>query len=178
MAYDNIKSHKKTGCYSLSRKIIFGKTTERGQINPLAFLGLKTLSWKIAPGVRTKISFSKKIDEVIALSCKVFPTIQPTYIYNLFSLMGNSYHHSNLLNIFVPNAPFFYPLKTSENLKVFLCFRGVEEACMWSEWVNTVSSRSEYFKNSFIPNAANEWNELNADIRSSVLYIKYFAIHY
>ena len=44
MAYDNIKSHKKTGCYSLFRKIIFGKTTEGGQINPLAFLGLKTLS--------------------------------------------------------------------------------------------------------------------------------------
>ena len=31
---------------------------------------------------------------------------------------------------FVPNAPFFYPLKTSENSKVFWCFQGVEKECI------------------------------------------------
>ena len=35
---------------------------------------------------------------------------------------------------------------------------------------NTVSSKSEYFKNSFIPNVSNEWNKLNSDIRCSTLY--------
>ena len=33
-----------------------------------------------------------------------------------------------------------------------------------------MSSRSEYFKNSFVPNVANEWNELYPDIRSSAPY--------
>ena len=32
---------------------------------------------------------------------------------------------------------------------------------------NTVSCKSEYFKNSFVPNVINEWNELDPDIRSS-----------
>ena len=30
-------------------------------------------------------------------------------------------------NSSVPNASFLYPLKTEENLTVFLCFQGVEE---------------------------------------------------
>ena len=33
------------------------------------------------------------------------------------------------LNPFVPNAPFLYSPKTSENRKVFLCFQGVEKGC-------------------------------------------------
>ena len=33
VAYDNIKSHKKGGLYRLSKKYIFGKTTEGGQSN-------------------------------------------------------------------------------------------------------------------------------------------------
>ena len=36
------------------------------------------------------------------------------------------------LNPFVPNAPFLYPLKTSENRKV----QGVEKGCTGNEWVN------------------------------------------
>ena len=35
---------------------------------------------------------------------------------------------------------------------------------------NTVSCKSEYFKNSFIPNVINEWNKLDPDIRSSTSY--------
>ena len=35
---------------------------------------------------------------------------------------------------------------------------------------NTVSCKSEYFKNSFIPNVINEWNKLDPDIRSSISY--------
>ena len=40
------------------------------------------------------------------------------------------------LNPFVPNAPFFYSLKTSENPKVFWCFQGVEKGCIGNEWLN------------------------------------------
>ena len=39
------------------------------------------------------------------------------------------------LNPFDPNAPFLYPLKTSENRKVFWCFQGVEKRCIGNEWV-------------------------------------------
>ena len=35
---------------------------------------------------------------------------------------------------FVPNAPFFYLLKISENLTVFWCFQGVEKGCIENEW--------------------------------------------
>ena len=36
---------------------------------------------------------------------------------------------------FVPNAPFLYPLKTSENLTVFRCFQELEKGYIWNEWV-------------------------------------------
>ena len=40
------------------------------------------------------------------------------------------------LNPFLPNTPFLYPLKTSENRMVFWCFQGVEKRCIGNEWVN------------------------------------------
>ena len=40
-----------------------------------------------------------------------------------------------LINPFVPNALFLYPLKTSENRKVFWCFWGVEKGCIGNKWV-------------------------------------------
>ena len=49
----------------------------------------------------------------------------------------NHYHHhhhlNSVVNPFAPNAPFLYPLKTSENLKGF---QGVEKGCTGNEWVN------------------------------------------
>ena len=38
---------------------------------------------------------------------------------------------------FVPNAPFLYPLKTSENRKAFWYFQEVEKGCIENEWVNS-----------------------------------------
>ena len=35
------------------------------------------------------------------------------------------------INPFVPNAPFLYPLKTSESLTVLWCFQGVEKGLHW-----------------------------------------------
>ena len=39
------------------------------------------------------------------------------------------------VNLFVPNAPFLYPLKTSKNFTVFWCFQGLEKGCIGNEWV-------------------------------------------
>ena len=44
--------------------------------------------------------------------------------------------------------------------------------CWYVNSFNTVSSKFEYFKNSFIPNVNNEWNKLDPDIRRY-----YFVIH-
>ena len=46
------------------------------------------------------------------------------------------------INPFVPNAPFLYPLKTSENRKVFLCFHGGRERVHWVRmgYVNSIKS--------------------------------------
>ena len=35
-----------------------------------------------------------------------------------------------VINPFVPNAPFLYPMKTSENLNVFCCFQEVEKGVL------------------------------------------------
>ena len=34
--------------------------------------------------------------------------------------------HTKAFSPFIPNAPFLYPLKTSENVTVFCCFQGVQ----------------------------------------------------
>ena len=39
------------------------------------------------------------------------------------------------VNPCVPNEPFLYPLKTSENLMVFWCFQVVEKGGIGNEWV-------------------------------------------
>ena len=42
----------------------------------------------------------------------------------------------DVINPFVPNAPFLYPLKTSENPTVFWCFQGLEKGCIGNKWAN------------------------------------------
>ena len=51
-------------------------------------------------------------------------------------------------NPFFPKAPFFYPLKTSENRKVFWCFQGVEKGCIGNEWVKIKVTNSETYSES------------------------------
>ena len=46
-----------------------------------------------------------------------------------------TFPHLGLINPFVPNAPFLYPLKTSEKFTVFLCFQWVEKGCIRNGWV-------------------------------------------
>ena len=40
------------------------------------------------------------------------------------------------VNLFVPNAPVFYPLNTSKKCKVFRCFQVVEKECIGNKCVN------------------------------------------
>ena len=54
------------------------------------------------------------------------------YLKRLNIELPNTVHLTNIL----PNAPFLYHLKTSENRKVFWCFQGVEKGCIGNEWVN------------------------------------------
>lgn len=59
---------------------------------------------------------------------------------------------NTLLNPFVPNESFFYPLKTSGNLKIFLCFQGVDKECIGNEWVNIKFNQQDYQVNArFLP---------------------------
>ena len=42
-------------------------------------------------------------------------------------------------NPFVRNAPFLYPLKISENRKVFWCLQRIEKGCLCNKWVKRMS---------------------------------------
>ena len=44
------------------------------------------------------------------------------------------------VNPFFPSAPFLYPLKTSEKLKILWCFQGVENGCIGNEWVKNTEA--------------------------------------
>ena len=51
----------------------------------------------------------------------------------------NALYWTCFINPFVPNAPFTYPLKTSENLQVFWYFQGVEKGRIRNKWFNITS---------------------------------------
>ena len=52
----------------------------------------------------------------------------------------------NIFKLFVLNAAFLYPLKTSEDLKVFWCFQGLEKGCIGKEWVNVFGKIYKHLK--------------------------------
>ena len=68
------------------------------------------------------------------------------------------------VNSFVLNAPFLYPLKTSENLQVFWCFQGLEKACIGNEWVNNTIIDAQIFV-------------LYVAFRTETIHLFYFAKH-
>ena len=57
-------------------------------------------------------------------------------LYVCLFVVYNVKNDKVVVNPFVPNAPFLYPLKTSENF--FWCFQGVDKGCIGNEWVNHV----------------------------------------
>ena len=60
------------------------------------------------------------------------------WLMSIFFRTILSDNHSITINAFVPNAPSLNPLRTSESLTVFWCFRGVEKGCIGNKWVNTI----------------------------------------
>ena len=62
----------------------------------------------------------------------------------------------------VSNAPFLYPVKTSENLTVFWSFQGVEKGYIWNKWVNSLYVSNFIFLNAVIP--------FNSSWRTSLSY--------
>ena len=60
------------------------------------------------------------------------------------SLELTSIFRSFFFNPFVPNAPFFYPLKTSENYTVFWCLQGGRERVHWKKNVLRNSQHNIY----------------------------------
>ena len=72
----------------------------------------------------------------------------------------------NQSNQFVPNAPFFYCLKPSENRKVFCCFQGVEKGCIGKKWVKggmedplSITVSSNHYKPCELSSIMNNWKK-------------------
>ena len=71
-----------------------------------------------------------------SILCMKMLTIIARKLYNDYTCLKWSviclWNLLRLFNPFVPNAPILYPLKTSENRKVF---QGVEKGCIGNKWV-------------------------------------------
>ena len=69
----------------------------------------------------------------------------------LFQALNGCYYMSAIVqwthdrNPFVPNVPFLYPLKASENCKVFWCFQGVEKGALGTNTLKSDSHFADYF---------------------------------
>ena len=82
--------------------------------------------------------------EVLNISFTVFGENSRNYWCQYGKILMLSiapYFHGNRIyvkvipfNPFVLNAPFLYPLKTSENRTVFWCFQGVKKGRIGNEW--------------------------------------------
>ena len=68
--------------------------------------------------------------------CKTWKNFVTTKKLNLHGFIG-------YINPFSPNAPFLYPLKTSENRKVFWCFQGVDKGCIGNECIKQTTHAKE-----------------------------------
>ena len=68
---------------------------------------------------------------------------------NLLDWISIWFFYEIAFNLFVPNAPFLYPLKTSENREIFLCFQGVQKGCIGSEWIKHCLSKVVFLANSY-----------------------------
>ena len=95
----------------------------------------------------------------------------------VFSRISNNYservtYNRPVFHPLVPNAPFLYPLKTSENRKVFWCFQGVEKGYIGNKWVNS-TSRSNYSS----PMKNTVRNKMNHVLRSQIPSLS-FLINY
>ena len=68
---------------------------------------------------------------------KCFPAVR-LHTWKFIRCIGARKFHiafHQIVDPFAPNATFLYPLKTSENRKVFWYFHGVEKGCLGNEWL-------------------------------------------
>ena len=72
-------------------------------------------------------------------TCKGQPGRLMNMLRSMFYLLTPWWGNATFVlafNPFVPDAPALYPLKASENLKVFWRFQGLEKGCTANKWVN------------------------------------------
>ena len=90
-----------------------------------------------------------KISEVFEFSNFALKLLTKTqFLKNSYTFQLLSQYQKSgvyLFNSFLPNAPFIYPLKTSENLTVFWCFQEVEYGCIGNEWVKNLYNQHLVF---------------------------------
>ena len=81
---------------------------------------------------------------------KLFPEAHFSYgiVFSncIFPKCGNGCYTKLALNPLQTGFAFLYPLKTSENLKVFWCFQGVKKSNTGLSWVNQSSWSLAYFE--------------------------------
>ena len=74
--------------------------------------------------------------------------LEDSSFYHIYvrEIFANFLYNAAITNPFDPNAPFLYPLKTSENHEAFFFFffffQGVEKGCLVNKWVNYVNTKS------------------------------------
>ena len=104
----------------------------------LTWLPLKSLCYyklKQILNMKRHLDLQKQINVFFILypQCRVEAT---TAFLELNLKMRKTQLH---FNSFVPNTSFLYPVKTSENRKVFWCYKGIEKGCIENEWVKGLS---------------------------------------
>ena len=117
----------------------------------LSYLSYCSLVWaQISSTIQRIVILPKKVIRIICFQPKNFhtcPRLKQSSILKfqdkiclenvLFISKSLNNKSPSVFNPFVPNAPFLYPLKASENRKGFCCFLGVKKGCIGSRWVYT-----------------------------------------
>ena len=63
-----------------------------------------------------------------------------------------------LINSFVRNAPFLYPMKTFKKITVFWCFQKVKKGCIGNKWIKSLRKIMFFF--SLKTKVINAWGAL------------------
>ena len=112
------------------------------------------------------------------------------FSYEFHEIFQNSYLEKHLwtatsakdifyvkFNPFVPNAPFLYPLKASENHKDF-CFQRVEKGCIEKSWEKCCSFLSNNLKNNLKNRYTNKHIQSCYLVNFSCTYIRTYICRY
>ena len=87
--------------------------------------------------------YLQKVVVIVLIRYHFIKRINGTLALRRIDVKHDSLSVDSLLNPFVPNSPFSYPLKASENLQDFRCFQEVEKGSIGNEWVK-LDSQKDY----------------------------------